>query len=68
VAIEAQRRTTALVEFLIDKARLLDRLRGQLNRDSTAPACCEKALKAFRGLEHWQVRHDYGWIPGDRDS
>jgi Fic family protein len=31
VAIEAQRRTTALVEFLIDKARLLDRLRGQLN-------------------------------------
>jgi Fic family protein len=32
VAIEAQRRTTALVEFLIDKAMLLDRLRGQLNQ------------------------------------
>ncbi len=31
VAIEAQRGTTALVEFLIDKAKLLDRLRGQLN-------------------------------------
>jgi Fic family protein len=31
-AIEAQRRTTALVEFLIDKAKLLDRLRGQLNQ------------------------------------
>ena len=31
VAIEAQRRTIALVEFLIDKTRLLDRLRGQLN-------------------------------------
>jgi Fic family protein len=30
-AIEAQRRTLALVEFLIDKTRLLDRLRGQLN-------------------------------------
>jgi len=30
-AIEAQRRTTARVEFLIDKTRLLDRLRGQLN-------------------------------------
>jgi Fic family protein len=29
--IEAQRRTMALVEFLIDKTRLLDRLRGQLN-------------------------------------
>ena len=32
VVIEAQRRTTALVEFLIDKAKLLDRLRGQLNQ------------------------------------
>ncbi len=31
VAIEAQRRTTALIEFLLDKARLLDRLQGQLN-------------------------------------
>ncbi len=31
VAIEAQRRTLALVEFLIDKTRLLDRMRGQLN-------------------------------------
>lgn len=30
-AIEAQRRAIALVEFLIDKTRLLDRLRGQLN-------------------------------------
>jgi Fic family protein len=32
VAIEAQRRTIAMVEFLIDKAKLLDRLRGQLNQ------------------------------------
>lgn len=31
IAIEAQRRTTAHVEFLIEKTRLLDRLRGQLN-------------------------------------
>src|SRR5450759_2647353 len=31
VAIEAQRRTEARVEFLIGKTRLLDRLRGQLN-------------------------------------
>ena len=30
-ATEAQRRTTARVEFLIDKTQLLDRLRGQLN-------------------------------------
>lgn len=31
IGIEAQRRTLALVEFLLDKARLFDRLRGQLN-------------------------------------
>ena len=37
VAIEAQRRTIALVEFLIDKTKLLDRLKGQLNeRQETA--------------------------------
>jgi len=29
--IEAQRRTIALIEFLIDKTKLLDRLTGQLN-------------------------------------
>jgi len=32
VAIEAQRRTTNLVEFLIDKTKLLDRLRDQINQ------------------------------------
>src|SRR5215470_14446885 len=43
VAIEAQRRTIGLVEFLIDKTRLLDRLKGQLN------ARQEKALlRMFR--------------------
>ncbi len=31
IAIEAQRRTEARVDFLIDKTRLLDRMRGQLN-------------------------------------
>jgi Fic family protein len=31
IVIEAQRRTTVRVEFLIEKTRLLDRLRGQLN-------------------------------------
>jgi Fic family protein len=31
VAIEAQRRTASLIEFLLDKTRLLDRLKGQLN-------------------------------------
>lgn len=43
VAIEAQRRTIALVEFLIDKTKLLDRLKGQLNERQ------EKALlRMFR--------------------
>ncbi len=43
VAIEAQRRTIATVEFLIDKTKLLDRLRGQLNERQ------EKALlRMFR--------------------
>ena len=31
IAIEAQQRTTAHVEFLIEKTKLLDRLNGQLN-------------------------------------
>jgi len=31
IAIEAQRRTTAHVEFMIEKTRMLDRLRGKLN-------------------------------------
>jgi Fic family protein len=31
VTIEAQRRAMVMVEFLIDKTRLLDKLRGQLN-------------------------------------
>jgi Fic family protein len=35
MAIEAQRRTIALVEFLIDKTKLLDRLRGELNDRQT---------------------------------
>ena len=31
ITIEAQRRTLALIEFLIDKTKLFDRIRGQLN-------------------------------------
>jgi Fic family protein len=43
VTIEAQHRTIALVEFLIDKAKLLDRLKGHLNERQ------EKALlRMFR--------------------
>ncbi len=35
LTIEAQRRTIALVEFLIDKTKLLDRLKGELNERQT---------------------------------
>ncbi|WP_263367011.1 Fic family protein [Edaphobacter bradus] len=31
IAIEAQQRTIAQVEFLVEKTKLLDRLRGQIN-------------------------------------
>ncbi len=31
IALEAQRETTAQVEFLIEKTRLLDHLRGKMN-------------------------------------
>ena len=43
VAIEAQRRTIALVEFLIDKAKLLDRLKNELNERQT-----KALLRMFR--------------------
>ena len=36
IALEAQRRTQAQVEFLIDKTKLLDRLRGELNERQQA--------------------------------
>ena len=43
MAIEAQRRTLALVEFLIDKGKLFERLKGQINERQ------EKALvRMFR--------------------
>jgi len=35
ITIEAQRRTIALAEFLIDKTKLLDRLKGELNERQT---------------------------------
>jgi len=50
VTIEAQRRTIALIEFLIDKTRLFDRLRGQLNDRQT-----KALLRMFReGPEGFQ--------------
>jgi Fic family protein len=50
IAIEAQRRTIALVEFLIDKTKQLDRLKGELNERQT-----KALLRMFReGPEGFQ--------------
>src|SRR5213082_910590 len=63
VVIEAQRRTIAMVEFLIDKTKLLDRLKGQLNERQ------EKALlRIFRegpeGFEGGLTAGKYSTITG----
>ena len=52
VAIEAQRRTIARAEFLIDKARLLDSLRGQLNarQKKRCSGCCARGRKGSRAV------------------
>ncbi|MBZ5726937.1 MAG: Fic family protein [Acidobacteriia bacterium] len=53
ITIEAQRRTIAWVDFLIDKTRLLDRLRGRLNERQ------EKAL--LRMLREGPKGFEGGW-------
>jgi len=63
IGIEAQRRTTARVEFLIEKTQLLDRLRGQLN------ARQEKALLRMlregpEGFKGGLSAGNYGTITG----
>jgi len=51
VAIEAQRRTIALVEFLIDKTKLFDRLKGQLNarQEKALQRMFREGPEGFRG-------------------
>jgi Fic family protein len=51
VAIEAQRRTIALVEFLIDETKLLDRLKGQLNarQEKALLRMLREGPEGFRG-------------------
>jgi Fic family protein len=61
--IEAQRRTLALIEFLIDKTKLLDRIRGELNERQ------EKALlRMFKegpaGFEGGMSAGKYSTITG----
>jgi len=63
VTIEAQRRTITLVEFLMDKTKLLDRLKAQLNRRQ------EKALlRMFREGRRFQRRTFSGQVQHDHRS
>jgi Fic family protein len=50
-AVEAQRRTVALVDFLIYKTRLLDRLRGQINsrQEKALLRMLHEGPEGFRG-------------------
>jgi hypothetical protein len=69
VSIEAQHRTTTLVEFLIDKGKLLDRLRGQLNQrqEKTLLRMLREGPDALvGGLSASKLCHYRGRIPGDR--
>jgi len=63
IAIEAQRRTTANVEFLLEKTRLLDRVRGQIN-----PRQEKALLRVFRegadGFKGGLSAGNYGTITG----
>ena len=51
IAIEAQLRTTAQVEFLIDKTKLLDQLRGKLNarQESVILRMFKEGPEGFKG-------------------
>jgi Fic family protein len=62
-AIEAERRAIALVEFLIDKTRLLDRLRGQLN-DRQEKALLRMLREGPQGFEGGLSASKYIGITG----
>jgi Fic family protein len=62
-AIEAERRAIALVEFLIDKTRLLDRLRGQLN-DRQEKALLRMLREGLQGFEGGLSASKYIGITG----
>jgi Fic family protein len=51
IALEAQRRTTAQVEFLIEKTRLLDHLRGKMNprQEKVILRMFKEGLEGFKG-------------------
>jgi Fic family protein len=51
IVMEAQRRTEARIEFLLDKTRLLDRLRGQINerQEKALLRMLREGPEGFRG-------------------
>ncbi len=63
IAIEAQRRTTVRVEFLIEKTRLLDRLRGQIN-DRQEKAILRMLREGPEGFEGGLSAGNYATITG----
>ena len=63
VAIEAQRRTIAQVEFLIDKAKLFDRLRGMLN-DRQEKVLLRMFREGPEGFKGGLSAGNYGTITG----
>src|SRR6185437_9287762 len=63
IAIEAQRRADARVEFLIDKTKLLDRLRGQLN-DRQEKALLRMLREGPEGFQGGLSAGNYATITG----
>jgi Fic family protein len=51
ITIEAQRRTLAMIEFLVDKAKLFERLRGQMNerQEKALVRMFREGLDGFKG-------------------
>jgi Fic family protein len=71
MAIEAQRRTTASLEFLIEKTKLLDRLRGQLNsrQDKGLVRMLAEGPEGFKGgLSAGQLREHHRRNAGHYDA
>jgi Fic family protein len=63
IALEAQRHTTAQVEFLIEKTRLLDRLRGKLN-DRQLKAILRMLAEGPEGFKGGLSAGNYSSITG----
>jgi Fic family protein len=61
--IEAQRRTLAFIEFLIDKTKLLDRIRGQIN-DRQQKALLRMFKEGPEGFQGGMSAGKYSTITG----